>query len=141
MQTFLPYECYVESAKCLDRQRLGKQRVETLQILTTIAYGSRWENHPAVAMWRGYELSLCSYGEAICKEWLRRGYKDSCHDKISAMRSVFPQHYGVPSFVGREDFHASHRAALLAKNYEHYSRFGWSEKPLINYIWPSKEVI
>ena len=138
MQTFLPYSDYVASAKCLDRQRLGMQRVETLQILTTIAYGSRWENHPAVAMWRGHELSLCAYGEIICKEWLRRGYKDTCYDKITAMRFVFPQRYGVPSFVGKRSFHTSHRAALLAKNYAHYSQFGWSENPKINYVWPSK---
>lgn len=138
MQTFLPYADYVASAKCLDRQRLGKQRVETLQILTTIVYGSRWENHPAVAMWRGYELSLCSYGEIICKEWLRRGYKDTCKAKISAMRDVFRGHYGIPPFADDEAFCSAHRAALLAKNYAHYSQFGWSETPKIAYIWPSK---
>lgn len=33
MQTFLPKPDFVESAKCLDRQRLGKQRVEAKQIL------------------------------------------------------------------------------------------------------------
>jgi hypothetical protein len=138
MQTFLPYPDYIATAICLDRQRLGKQRVETLQILTTIAYGSRWENHPAVNMWRGCELSLCVYGEIICKEWLRRGYKDTCLAKISAMRDVFREHYGVPYFVGMEAFHSAHRAALLAKNYEYYSAFGWSEVPKIAYIWPSK---
>ena len=31
MQTFLPYSDYVASAKCLDRQRLEKQRIETLE--------------------------------------------------------------------------------------------------------------
>ena len=33
MQTFMPYPDYSESARCLDRQRLGKQRVEAFQIL------------------------------------------------------------------------------------------------------------
>lgn len=28
MQTFLPYQNFVASARVLDRQRLGKQRVE-----------------------------------------------------------------------------------------------------------------
>lgn len=30
MQTFLPYPDFVESASVLDRQRLGKQRVEVI---------------------------------------------------------------------------------------------------------------
>ena len=34
MQTFVPCETYLECARVLDRQRLGKQRVESLQILT-----------------------------------------------------------------------------------------------------------
>jgi len=33
MQTFVPYANFSESAKVLDRQRLGKQRVETLQVM------------------------------------------------------------------------------------------------------------
>lgn len=36
MQTFLPYESYDDSAESLDYRRLGKQRVETLQILMTL---------------------------------------------------------------------------------------------------------
>ena len=37
MQTFLPYASFEESAKVLDRQRLGKQRVECLQIFNALA--------------------------------------------------------------------------------------------------------
>ena len=37
MQTFLPYADFAASAKCLDYRRLGKQRIECLQILTAIA--------------------------------------------------------------------------------------------------------
>ncbi|MDQ1681515.1 MAG: hypothetical protein QOH99_56, partial [Frankiaceae bacterium] len=33
MQTFLPYADFGASARVLDDRRLGKQRVETLQIL------------------------------------------------------------------------------------------------------------
>lgn len=36
MQTFLPYPSAEQSAKVLDTQRLGKQRVECLQILATL---------------------------------------------------------------------------------------------------------
>ena len=52
MQTFLPYKSFVKSAQCLDNKRLGKQRVEAMQILKSIYiedYG--WKNHPATKMW------------------------------------------------------------------------------------------
>ena len=42
MQTFLPFQDFAASAKVLDMKRLGKQRVETLQVLkaiTTTDYG------------------------------------------------------------------------------------------------------
>jgi hypothetical protein len=39
MQTFLPYPDFRESARVLDNKRLGKQRVECLQILQTLAKG------------------------------------------------------------------------------------------------------
>ena len=136
MNTFMPYSCFVKSAKCLDRQRLGKQRVEVMQILDAIANGSRWQNHPAVTMWRNHELSLCSYGETICREWRKRGYKDTCAPRISAFRDVFRGAYGTPWWLGSEIFHAAHRAALLAKAPEWYQQFGWSEPPKIAYFWP-----
>ncbi len=54
MQTFLPYPDFAESARVLDNKRLGKQRVEVLQILNVLTDSTRkgWRNHPAVAMWR-----------------------------------------------------------------------------------------
>ena len=36
MQTFLPYESFEDTAKVLDYRRLGKQRVEGMQIINTI---------------------------------------------------------------------------------------------------------
>ena len=36
MQTFLPDENYEESARILDWRRLGKQRVEGMQIINAI---------------------------------------------------------------------------------------------------------
>src|SRR4051794_31489394 len=109
MQTFLPYRSFERSARCLDRQRLGKQRVETLQILNTLAGKSKaWQNHPAVAMWRGHESVLIDYGVAVCLEWLHRGYKDTCLAKIEAFREIFPPHAENPRWLGKRDFHRSH---------------------------------
>jgi hypothetical protein len=82
MQTFLPYADFNESAKVLDRARLGKQRVEAIQILKTISNGGGWAKHPAIRMWRNHEESLILYGLAICDEWISRGYKDGCKSQL-----------------------------------------------------------
>lgn len=136
MQVFLPYSNYRECATHLDYRRLGKQRVETYQILNVLynPNAKGWANHPAVKMWRGYEQALVNYGLTICEEWLSRGYKDTCYDKISAYyktgRIVYPQWLG-----GK--IHTTHRAALLFKDFTFYSQFGWSETPAYNYYWPA----
>jgi len=52
MQTFLPYQNYSRCAEVLDNKRLGKQRVECLQILNALLDASKgWKQHPAVKMW------------------------------------------------------------------------------------------
>lgn len=134
MQTFLPYPDFTQSAQCLDRQRLGKQRVETLQILKALtdpAYG--WQNHPATHMWRGYTPALADYGLAICAEWRARGYRDSCALQLVPFTVENPS---LPSWIGNPDLHASHRSNLLRKFPEHYAQFGWTEGPDLPYIWP-----
>ncbi len=105
MQTFLPFPSFADSGAVLDRARLGKQRVETFQIVQRllgerlvtgekdadgrmidwpepqwrrepIATGG-WDHHPAKLMWEGSELVLYRYQKAICGEWTSRGYRDS----------------------------------------------------------------
>lgn len=135
MQTFLPYNDFRKSAQVLDRQRLGKQRVETLQLLKALAGETKgWVNHPAAKMWRGYENALVIYGVAMCDEWISRGYKDTCRDKILAYRD-YNTAVVVPKWLGREDFHESHRSNLLRKNREYYSQFGWTEPDDLEYVW------
>lgn len=134
MQTFLPYPDFAQSAKSLDRLRLGKQRLETLQIyraLTLPGYG--WKNHPAVRMWEGHEGALLLYGIAICDEWTSRGYKDSVKAKLQAH---LPSHtdFSVPKWFGNSGLHRSHRSKLLMKMPEHYSKL-WYEIPM-PYVWP-----
>lgn len=139
MQTFLPYPDFAQSAKCLDNRRLGKQRVECLQILKALndpSYG--WQNHPAVKMWRNFELALVDYGLAICAEWTMRGYNDTCRGKIL---SVCPKAYHCnelerPTWWGNAEFHASHRSNLLRKDPVHYGQFGWTEPNDLPYVWP-----
>ena len=69
----------------LDRRRLGKQRVEALQVLrglTVPGYG--WRRHPAVRMWIGYEEALVRYGLEVCRVWRDQGHQDTCAASLVA---------------------------------------------------------
>lgn len=136
MQTFLPYSDFRKSAKVLDRLRLGKQRVETYQILLTLKNGGRWSNHPAVKMWHGYENSLIEYGMTMCDEWLRRGYRDTVRQKLWNM---YPWHQPAPKpwWLGNPEFHRSHRSNLLRKDENHYSKY-WKGPIDLPYFWPTQ---
>jgi len=134
MQTFLPYADFDQTAKCLDFRRLGKQRVEAMQILKALCFPgtSRWEHHPAVKMWSGCEEALALYYNTIVREWVRRGYRNT-------MPSLLLEDIVLPSWLGSESFHASHRSNLLRKDPEWYGQFGWDEPSDLPYIWPKGE--
>jgi hypothetical protein len=137
VQTFVPVADFAESATYLDYRRLGKQRVETLQILNSLTFNRShgWRNHPAVKMWEGHEAGLAAYGVAICLNWLSRGYRDTCLEKISAI--IQPDPTDLPPWWGDERVHSSHRSNLLRKDPAHYGQFGWSDDPSAEYFWPS----
>ena len=145
MQTFLPYASFQHTAEVLDRQRLGKQRVETLQIIKCLAGdspGRGWSHHPAVRMWSGYEPALALYGLVMIDEWTARGYKDTCADKImSYMDAVDLVDPAMPPWSGDERFHASHRSNLLRKAPEHYGALGWNEPDDMPYVWPALDLV
>lgn len=130
MQTFLPYPDFLKSARVLDNKRLGKQRVEVLQLVM-----GQFPNHPAAKMWRGYQDALIDYGLAVCKVWRReRGFSDTVQDKLLTLVSL---HDAVmPPWFGDEAFHASHRSNLLRKDPVCYGRYGWTEPHDLPYIWP-----
>jgi len=147
VQTFLPSPDFDESARVLDRQRLGNQRSEAAVLLKTLtglyALEGRkgWPNHPATKMWDGYELALCEYSMAICREWRKRGYKDkglpwcmAVYEKLIA-GGALPL---LPWWLGDLDFHVSHQSNLLRKVPDHYRQF-WPDVPDdLPYIWPVK---
>lgn len=133
MQTFLPFENFVKTAKVLDRQRLGKQRVEASQILNVLSGKTKaWQHHPAVLMWSGFEGCLKCYHDEIIKEWIARGYKNNMPLLATDEDKKSPR----PSWLGDEKFHSSHRQTLLFKNINWYSQFGWIETPKYEYFWP-----
>jgi Pyrimidine dimer DNA glycosylase len=152
MQTFLPVADFEDSARLLDSPRLGKQRVETLQILRALElpdYG--WANHPAVLMWRGRTPALVAYGLAMVRVWRERGFADSTEHQIGEFA---PDVMGVPqgrlgddgrlpSWLGDEALHRSHRSNLVAKDPGFYrsrfaERFG-PEPDDLPYVWPSPD--
>lgn len=140
MQTFLPSPSYEESARVLDYKRLGKQRVETKQILLAMGKTSGgWVNHPATKMWRGHEVELCRYGAAMSREWVSRGYKDTLHafftDLMDKLQSDGRQDT-PPPWLGDDAIHASHRSNLLRKDPEFYRKYCWLESSDLPYIWP-----
>lgn len=145
MQTFLPYPDYKMSAAVLDTPRLGKQRVEVLQILNTLhdiptetGKPRGWANHPAVRMWRSSELQLCEYGLVVVDEWRLRGYKDTCYDKIAQhMEWAEGGNMLKPAWFGDIDFHESHKSNLLRKDPEHYGKFFPDTPDDLPYIWPA----
>lgn len=139
MQTFLPYADFQKTAECLDYRRLGKQRVECLQILNAIfipSYG--WQNHPAVKMWRQDPGSLVLYGITICREWINRGYKDTCLDKIYGFTYKGGE-LSDPWWLGDPMFHESHRSNLLRKDPKFYGQYNWDVPDNLHYLWPSQK--
>ena len=144
MQTFVPCGTnFTKSAACLDRQRLGKQRVEVLQILKSIRDGKGWINHPATKMWIGYEPALAYYGFTICNEWTYRGYKDTCKDKIYDIACDIygdTTRFEMPPWLfdgSRSSVAWSHKSNLIRKDPEHYHPyFGDLVPDNLEYVWP-----
>ena len=133
MQTFLPYPDFHKSLSCLDDKRLGKQRVEAMQILQALLPNStsRWKNHPAVKMWKGYENALTLYMNTSIQLWSLRGFRN-----IKMKEQTIEGEVIFPPWFGNTQFHASHRSNLLRKKPEWYSKFYWTEPDNLEYIWP-----
>lgn len=97
-----------------------------------------WYHHPAALMWKGHEMALLGYIRAMVSEWILRGYKSTILDKAEATMAVaidrglvaypypdMPRWYKIPRTLNA--ITKSHRLALLSKNYEWYSQWGWRE--------------
>ncbi|RFU22757.1 MSMEG_6728 family protein [Geodermatophilus marinus] len=152
MQTFLPVADFEESARLLDSPRLGKQRVETLQVLRALElpdYG--WTSHPVVRMWRGRTPALVAYGLAVVRGWRERGFADTTHsliaefapDVVGVAQEELARAGLLPTWVGDEALHRSHRSNLLAKEPGFYRErfvplFG-PEPDDLPYVWPEPD--
>ena len=135
MQTFLPYPSFVESARCLDYKRLGKQRVETWQLYRANTENSGWRHTPIAKMWKGYERALLHYGLICCIEWLRLGYEDTLCQRFGDLLLQSKDPMILPPWIGDESLHASHRSNLLRKDPIWYGKYGWTEPNNLPYVW------
>ena len=148
MQTFLPYADFRRSAEALDARRLGKQRVEGLQVLrglTVPTYG--WRHHPAVKMWRGHVEALGRYTLTVCDVWSTLGRADTVAETVAGeltalglveirSQAELTQAGALPAWVGDEAFHLAHRSALVRKDPDHYRPLFGDVPDDLPYVWP-----
>ncbi|MDN3296786.1 MSMEG_6728 family protein [Streptomyces ficellus] len=152
MQTFLPYPRFTECAEALDLRRLGKQRVEALQVLrglTVPGYG--WRRHPAVRMWTGYEEALVRYGLDVCEAWTAKGHRDTCAASLVAgyhavrpgapirRQAELAAEGELPPWLGDPAFHLSHQSALLRKDPGFYGTRFTGVRDDLPYVWPGSD--
>lgn len=118
VNTFLPWPDLQKSAQALDNKRLGKQRVEALQILrANLGLTKGWRNHPAAVMWRGHEGYLYMYTNAMCMEWRRRGFQDNVQERLQELYLEYDlSGWNPPWWWNNKDFHESHRSNLKRKD-------------------------
>lgn len=149
MQTFMPYADFAGTAAVLDQRRLGKQRVECIQViraLTVPGYG--WRRHPAARMWCGWLEALGRYSLTVCGVWQSRGFSDTCEDTIRAdlteagiqeprSQDGLAAAGELPDWLGDEAFHLSHRSALLSKDPVFYGEVFAGVDAGQPYVWPA----
>lgn len=135
VNTFLPWPDIQKTAQSLDNKRLGKQRVEALQILrANLGLTKGWRNHPAAVMWRGHEGYLLMYTNAMCLEWVSRGYVDNVQQQLLELQETHTiQGWDPPWWWGNNEFHKSHRSNLKRKDPVWY-RFRVRDS--LPYKWP-----
>jgi hypothetical protein len=153
VQTFLPVADFRRSARLLDPRRLGKQRVEALQIMRALGRTTGgWLNHPAVRMWRATPEALARYGLDVCDAWCELGFADTCAGKITddfhrlaadttGTTTIRTQEElavagALPTWLGDERLHRSHRSALLHKDPDFYRPLFGDEPDDLPYHWP-----
>lgn len=141
MQTFLPYPSFVRSAEALDRSRLGKQRVEALQLLRALTIpGYGWRHHPAAKMWTGHVPALAAYGLSMTDAWTARGHPDAVMPQLLAfapeVEGVPQSELDMPSWLGDPAFHRAHQSNLIRKDPEFYRPLFGDVPDDLPYIWP-----
>jgi hypothetical protein len=148
VQTFLPYADFERSARVLDAKRLGKQRVEVIQVVRALTVpGYAWASHPAALMWKGYEEALGRYGIVCCDAWTERGFGDTCAATIATdlraagvptlrTQAELADAGALPPWLEDEALLRSHRSALVRKDPDFYRPEFPDVPDDLPYVWP-----
>lgn len=139
MQTFVPYSDPVQTAKVLDRQRLGKQRIEAIQIARSILGLTKgWANHPAVRMWKkntGYLVNV--YLVAMMNEWSERGYSnEKSYQHYLHLKDLIDAGNSKPVWMENSRVLDSHKAMLVRKKPDYYGAIFGNAYEFDDYVWP-----
>lgn len=126
-----------ESVSCLDNKRLGNQIYR--EALTLIRGG--WPNHPCSKLWINHKYALSKYCLFGLEELKNRGrYYPHWFEVFNNYLKEFPDN-GLPSIIGNEQFHLSHKSNLIRKNPLYYRPiFGNDIPDNLPYVWSIKEL-
>ena len=78
------------------------------------------------------------YGLIVCHEWRKRGFKDTCFEKIAAYQEspLSPWLNRLPDWI-TGDFCRSHQSNLKRKDPAHYGPLFPDVPDDLPYVWPS----
>lgn len=148
MQTFVPFANLDLSASTLDSRRLNKQLLEGRQIYKILSERKMtgpWTQHPAVKMWRNYDMGLYAYLKAVKNECVARGIQTEKNWSAITDMHESNWHRGsnvvMPPWWGDNRVHESHRNNLFVKDPLFYAEFELANRTVCcdkcNYFWPS----
>ena len=165
VNTFIVSTNLKKNFKILDRRRLGKQRLECLQIINALEGTSTgYINHSATKAFysenkkelKNNIKALKIYYNYCLREWIKRGYKNSMEfytiykdidkDTYEEYTSYNNRREGIvymPWFFSYRPFILSHQASLLRKEKDYYKEYFVIDeilKPYMDkgYLWSYK---
>lgn len=142
MNTFVTHYDHRVTFARMDSRRLGKQRVECLQIIR-YAIGAdpdfAWASHPAVRMWARHTHELLRYAIEASTEWISRGYADNLRQRFHQILHWYSVQATTdrrgPEWLADPRQHVAHCSNLVRKDPKYYARF-WPQIPAdFPYIW------
>lgn len=133
MQVFITDRSYIKSSQVLDNIRCNKQIIECNQIYNALTGKSAgWKNHCVTRLWEGCENELMSFATQ-CHIRRKEGGGSPVAPVVFILEDLEPTWFMTESVLSRM------RGHLLAKNLDHYSNFGWREKPESGYYALNKD--
>ena len=163
VNTFITSPSLEKCAKNLDNLRLGKQRVECIQLISFIENTNNkgFKNHPVLIMWKEHVTALKVYCNFMIREFIARGFENTIpiyeldETKIVFYDNIFNEETGLteiikpqiekdsivfPIWFNWNPLILTHQASLLKKNNNYYSKI-FEHNPKffkLGYLWMNK---